>query len=90
MGFKTQNYNVKSLDIVVDEAYAQIDRISMDLDGNCLALFKIQTSRDNMKKEALEHIDFGCQIDKTEPIHKQIYTRAKEHLFAEWEDDIIE
>lgn len=90
MGLKKQNYEVKELGLVMPEAYAQINDINCDLEGNCNASFKIQSTRNNMDKNALETIFVSCKIDKTLPIYEQMYNQAKAEYFVDWEDDIIE
>jgi len=90
MGFKKQNYEISSLGIVMPEAYAQINHINCDLEGNCDALFKIQSTRDNMNKKAFENVFVSCKIDKALPIYEQVYNQAKLEIFADWEDDIVE
>ena len=33
---------------------------------------------------------FSCNIDKTAPIYEQLYLKAKEEYFSNWQDDIVE
>ena len=90
MGLKTTNYKVEELGITLAEAYAQLEHMSVDLEGESNALFKIQTSRSSMDKPAIDTKYFSCTINKDEPIYEQVYTKAKEDgLFDGWEDDII-
>ena len=88
MGFKKMNVEIGNLGITIPEAYAQIENLSVNLDGSCFASFKIQTARDAMDKPALDTKHMHLSIDKTLPVHKQVYENAKEKLFADWEDDI--
>ena len=88
MGFIKKNVKINGLDITIPEAYAQIENLSIDLDGNCIAAFKIQTSREAMDKPALETKYVQMAIDKDKPAHKQAYQKAKESIFADWEDDL--
>lgn len=90
MGFKKNNLNIKNLGIEVPKAYAQIEDINIGLNGDCYAVFKIQTSRDAMDKPALDIQSFQMIINKDLPVHKQVYERAKVELFSDWEDDIVE
>jgi hypothetical protein len=90
MGFKKKDYELTNLGLKLSEAYAQISDINCDLEGNCNALFKIQSTRDNMSKEALENVFVSCKINKTLPIYEQVYNQAKLENFIDWEDDIVE
>lgn len=91
MGFKTSNYNVTKLGITVNNAYAQITDLSIDIDGNARAVFSIQQSRDTIKtSRPLDRKFVNISIDKELPVHKQVYEAAKLTHFAEWEDDIVE
>ena len=54
-------------------------------------MFEIQKDRESIgKNRHLEMRPFTCNIDKDLPIHEQVYVAAKEELFSDWEDDIIE
>lgn len=91
MGFKTTNYEAKAYGITVPEAYARITKIVVDVDGKANAGFEIQQSRESVgTKAALALVPFRCEIDKEQPLHKQVYEKAKEGYFKDWEDDIVE
>lgn len=91
MGLKTTNYEIRELGLTVPTAYAQLAHVSVDLDGSASGIFIIQQARKDIGvKEALGKEFFRCKVDKTKPIHTQIYTAAKERVFTDWEDDIIE
>lgn len=91
MGFKTKNYEAKAYGITVPEAYARITKINVDVDGKADAMFEIQQNRENVgTKQSLALVPFRCEIDKEKPLHKQIYEKAKEEYFKDWEDDIVE
>lgn len=90
MGLKTTNYQIKEKGITIDTAYAKID--SMFVQGNrATANFNIQQSREQIESlEALEIVSVSCIIDKEKPLHEQMYVKAKEEVFKDWEDDIVE
>ena len=91
MGFKTTNYEAKAYGITVPEAYARITKVNVDVDGKATATFEIQQNRENVgSKASLALVPFRCDIDKEQPLHKQIYEKAKEGYFKDWEDDIVE
>lgn len=91
MGLKKKNLLVSNLGVEFPEAYAQIDNLNVDIDGKCIARFKIQTSRDAIsEKTALDEVVLVLDVDKTLPLHKQAYEYAKKEAFEGWEDDIPE
>lgn len=91
MGFKTTNYDVKEFGITVSTAYARISDVNVNMKGHCRAIFDIQQTREDIGiKKSLDTKSFTCVIDKDKPIHQQVYEKAKEKMFADWEDDIVE
>ena len=91
MGLKTTNYEIKDLGITVPDAYAQITSIFADKNGKAYADFSIQQNRDDIGiKEAFTKESISCTIDKTQPIYTQVYNNAKETIFKDWEDDIVD
>ena len=90
MGLKTTNYSIEGKGIVLDTAYAKIGSIVVR--GNkAFGSFDIQQSREQTEKlEPLETISVSCVIDKKKPLHEQMYIKAKEDIFKDWEDDIPE
>lgn len=91
MGLKTNNYNIKDINVTIPEAYAQITHVYVGVDGVASATFAVQQSRDMiMTNEAIETKNIRCTINKEQPIYSQIYIKAKEELFKGWEDDIVE
>ena len=91
MGLKKNDVLISTLGVTVPEAYAQIDSLVVDIDGKCIARFKIQTSRDAIaEKTALDEIVLVLDVDKALPVHKQAYEYAKNDVFSGWEDDIPE
>lgn len=90
MGLKTNNYHVDDINVTLPEAYAQITHISVNFDGTANAMFAIQQSRDMISaNEAIDTKHLRCSINKEQPIYAQVYTKAKEELFKDWEDDIV-
>lgn len=91
MGLKKNDVLISTLGVTFPEAYAQIDNVNVDIDGKCVARFKIQTSRDAIaEKSALDEVVLVLDVDKTLPLHKQAYEYAKKEAFEGWEDDIPE
>lgn len=91
MGFKTRNYEVAELGITLPTAYAQIETLTTDINGDVCASFAIQQNREGITTKAiLERKTFMGKIDKTKPIYEQLYIAAKPELFSDWEDDIVE
>lgn len=90
MGFKTKNYEVSELGITLPTAYAQIETLTADINGEVCATFAIQQNREDIATKAiLERKTFMSKIDKTKPVYEQLYVAAKPELFNEWEDDIM-
>lgn len=89
MGLKTTNYELSELGITIPDAYAQIEHLSVNIDGRCHANFKIQTTRDAMNKESLDRVSVRFESDKSLPIYEQAYNYAKKNVFKNWEDDIV-
>ena len=90
MGLKITNYNLDKYGIVLDDAYAQLTNVTVDIDGIANCIFDIQQTREEVTtKQPLERKFFSCEIDKDLPLHKQVYEKAKEELFPGWQDDIV-
>lgn len=91
MGFIRKDYEVKDIGITIPSAYAKITNINIGEDGVVYSMFDIQQTREDIGvKDSLETISFKTPIDKTQPIYAQVYIAAKEELFKDWEDDIVE
>ena len=91
MGLKTKNYQIKDFGIVVPDAYARLTNININVDGNAFGIFGIHQTREALaENNPLERIYVNYEIDKNLPIYSQIYIKAKEELFSDWEDDIVE
>ena len=90
MGLKTTNYEVKDFGITIPEAYARLTNININVDGEAFGVFEIhQTREDLIENNPLERVHVNYVIDKDLPIHNQMYVKAKEELFIDWEDDIV-
>ena len=91
MGFMRKNYEIEDNGIILPEAYAQINNLSVNIDGMANAMFVIQKDRDSVStKKSLDTIVYRCEVDKNLPIFKQVYENAKKDIFNEWTDDIVE
>ena len=77
MGFKTNNYEVKKLGIVLPEAYAIISRLTVS--GNSgFAEFAIQSTRDNsLKLQPIETVRVDFKVDRNESPYITAYRQAK-------------
>ena len=85
---KNDGFNVKGVQIA--PAYAKINRVYLENGNNAVAYFGISNSRENLEEgNMLEEINFNCEIDKKQDkIFNEIYVKAKEELFKDWQDDI--
>ena len=92
MGLKTTNYEAKEFGITLPTAYARLTRIGVDIDGEAYGTFEIHQNRDDIdnNKSPFERQFLNCKINKDLPIYSQMYQKAKEDLFIDWEDDIVE
>ena len=91
MGLKKTNYTVQEIGLTIPEAYAQIVATSVDKAGKAYAVFAVQQSRGDIGKfTPLETVAITHMVDKEKPLHEQMYVKAKEEIFKDWEDDIIE
>lgn len=90
MGLKTTNYTVPEINITIPTAYAQITYLDININGEAHAIFDVQQTRDDIKEnKSLESFDLFTTIDKSLPVYEQLYTKAKEYKFIDWEDDIV-
>ena len=87
---KIDGYLVKGVKIT--PAYSKITRVYMENGNTANAYFGLSNTRENLENgEVLDEISFTCEVDKKEDrIFNEIYSKAKEELFADWEDDIVE
>lgn len=91
MGLKKTNYSIETFGLELPNVYARITSLHVDLNGKAFANFEIQQTREDIgQKEALERKYFNCEVNVDLPIHKQVYEAAKEELFVDWTDDIVE
>lgn len=86
---KKSKYNVMGIEL--SSAYAKICRLYIE-DGNKVkAYFGISSNRENLEKNyILKEECFETEINKDEKIYEQVYIKAKEKVFSDWEDDITE
>lgn len=91
MGLKTTNYKVKEFGITLPEAYARLTNVNINVNGETFGTFEIHQTRESLNEsQPLERIHINHIIDKDLPIHTQLYVKAKEEIFIDWEDDIVE
>lgn len=89
MGLKKDSYKIEKLNITITPAYAMVGKIEIE-NNAAIAEIKIHKTREDLEKyEALETINITCNIDRTLSVYEQIYVKAKEDMFQDWEDDII-
>ena len=90
MGLKTTNYNVSSLGVTLDAAYAILGELYLDKCGNGKAVFEIQQSRENaIGLSPIETVEVNFTADKTGSLCEQAYLAGKEQVFSQWQDDIV-
>ena len=90
MGLKTTNYNVASLGVTLDTAYAIISDLYVDKQGNAKAVFEVQQSRENaLGLLPIESAEVNFTADKTGAVYAQAYAAGKAQTFSAWQDDII-
>ena len=90
MGLKKFNYTVQTLNVVVPNAYAKLTDIFVDTNGNANGTMIIQRDRDSINSlQPFDIVEISCKVDKDLPIYKQLYDKAKETSFSDWEDDIV-
>ena len=90
MGLKTTNYNVSSLGVTLDTAYAIISELYVDKQGNAKAVFEVQQSRESaLGILPIETVEVNFVADKTGEIYAQAYSAGKAQTFSAWQDDIV-
>ena len=91
MGLKTTNYKLEGFGITIPKAYARLTHVDINMEGRAFGTFEIhQTREDLTSSNSLERRHINAIIDKDLPIYTQLYNKAKEELFQDWEDDIVE
>lgn len=88
MGFKRNDYELVRFGVTIPQAYARLNQLDIDVEGNAHAFFGISKARDD--ERYFETKVFDCRVDKNQPVHEQVYVAAKEAMFQNWEDDIVE
>ncbi len=90
MGLKKDSYKIEKLNIKITPAYAMVGKIEIEND-TAIAEIKIHKTREDLEKyEALETVNILCNIDRNQSVYEQIYIKAKEDIFKDWQDDIVE
>ena len=88
MGLIKDNYKIDKLNLTISPAYAMVGKIKIENDY-AIAEMKIHKTREDLEMyEPLEVMNISCHIDRNLSVYTQIYTKAKEDLFNDWEDDI--
>lgn len=88
MGFKKENYEVKSMGITLPEVYAVIRRIEVT-PISAVAVFGIHTSRERaLDKELnpIETVKVEFTDDRKTSAYELAYAKAKEVKTVEWTD----
>lgn len=89
MGLKKSNYKVLNMGIELPEAYAQVTAIRLRGD-DCEAEIAIQKNRESIFKfRPIDRRNLHFKIDRSQNLLEQIYAKAKETYFGDWEDDIV-
>ena len=79
--------------VEIKPAYAKLmDFCTLSRKDNALMVqFGISTTRENLdNKLCLEIVQMEIEYNRGESLFNQIYTKAKEDAFKDWEDDIVE
>lgn len=88
---KKDDYSCGRFGITIPTAYARIAQVNVDKDGTAYANFEICPNREcTFTCQPLGYEMVSCKIDKSQPIYEQLYNYAKETIFTDWEDDIVE
>ena len=89
MGLKKDSYKSDKLNIEITPAYAMIGRIEIEND-TAISEIKIHKTREDLETyEPLETVNILCNIDRNQSVYEQIYIKAKEDIFKDWQDDIV-
>lgn len=89
MGLIKKDYEVNK--VVLPVAYAMIGKVRISKDNTAYTEFNIHTSRENNENNPpLQKLGFFCEINRNLSVYEQIYTKAKEDIFKDWEDDIVQ
>ena len=90
MGLIKNSYKSEKLNIDISPAYAMVGKIEIE-DDNAIAEMKIHKTREDLEiYEPLEVVNISCPIDRNISVYEQIYIKAKEDIFKDWQDDIVE
>lgn len=91
MGLIKEEYKDTTTGLTLKPAYAKIVRLYIEEENKAKAYFGISETRDLIETHGpINEIMFECEIDKkTDNVYTEIYSKAKEDIFAEWKDNII-
>ena len=88
MGLIKDSYKIEKLNIDISPAYAMVGKIEIEND-NAIVEMKIHKTREDLESyEPLEIISINYPIDRNLSVYEQIYTKAKNDIFKDWQDDI--
>ena len=89
MGLKKKNYEVEKIGITLPLAYAQVREISI-YENECNATIFVHKDRESIEKFApIETKTLCFKFERSKNLLEQIYDKAKESYFGNWEDDIV-
>ena len=89
MGLIKNSYKSEKLNIDISPAYAMVGKIEIEND-TAIAEIKIHKTREDLETyEPLETVNILCNMDRNQSVYEQIYIKAKEDIFKDWQDDII-
>ena len=89
MGLIKKDYEING--VVLPLAYAMIGKVKINKDNTSYTEFNIHTSRENnINEKPLQKLGFFCKIDRNISVYEQIYIKAKEDIFNDWQDEIVE
>ena len=89
MGLKKNNHEVKSIGITLPAAYAQVREIRLH-GMECTAVIYIHKDRESVATFApIDQRTIYFAFDRSKNLLEQIYAKAKEIYFGNWEDDIV-
>ena len=89
MGLKKNNHEVKSIGIILPTAYAQVREIQLH-GTECSAVIYIHKDRESVATFApIDQRTIYFTFDRGKNLLEQIYAKAKDSYFGNWEDDIV-
>lgn len=89
MGLIKDNYLIENKNITISPAYCMVGEINIRNNMAIAEMLIHKTREDLQNYEPLERVNISCEIDRNLPIYEQLYTRAKELKFSDWQDNIV-